>query len=349
MGLAGCDAAPGQGPSAVDQGGVRDFSSVISDGGSVPDIGQDSGTIDPPGPPAKQSLVWVWQDFANTLDVVASHAGSFTQVSPALYQLNFDYASGPAKLLSGDFDGLSPKQVADKIHAAGLKCIPLMYAGSGNSGTDQGIRNLLDDSPGGAQASFISSMLADAAQYGWDGYNLDWEVGDTDHSYSDKLVSFLVKFRDALHAKGLTVSLDLGGWYVQQCNESGSNGFVDLTTLGASVDWAILEDYSGALGNVGAAGCPSGLKTPIACSSDFAGGLNAMCMLPPANVSIGLISPEGGNGGTNVFAGDALAAVNAYGYRAVAIWPDDSVFLNDNHISPSGATWYSLLADYLKQ
>jgi hypothetical protein len=90
------------------------------------------------------------------------------------------------------------------------------------------------------------------------------------------------------------------------------------------------------------------LQTPIACSSDFAGGLDVMCELPPANVSIGLISPEGGNGGTNVFAGDALAAVNAYGYRAVAIWPDDSVFLNDAHISPSGATWYSLLADYLK-
>jgi len=280
---------------------------------------------------------------------VAKHSPSFTQVSPALYQLNYAYASGPAQLLNASFDGLSPSDIAQKIHAAGLQCIPLIYAGAGNSGTDQGIQNILDDAPAGAQQSFITSMLADAAQYGWDGYNLDWEVGNTGHDYSDKLVAFLTKFRDALHAKGLTVSLDLGGWYMQQCTDSGGDGFVDLKTLGDSVDWAILEDYSGALGNAPSTGCPSGFQTSIDCSGTFAGGLNVMCDLPPANVSIGLISPEGGNGGTNVFAGDALAAVNAYGYRAVAIWPDDSVFLNSDNISPSGATWYSLLAGYLEQ
>ncbi len=319
-----------------------------TDGGAGAD---DGGMTSPPdlGPPPKQSLVWVWQDFSNTLTTVAQHSPSFTQVSPALYQLNYAYTSGPAQLLSSSFDGLSPAQIAQKIHAAGLKCIPLVYAGAGNSGVDTGIQNVITDSPPGAQQSFITSMLADAATYGWDGYNLDWEVQNLGHSLSDQLNSFLAKFRDALHAQGLTVSLDLGGWYVQQCTDSGGNGFVDLKTLAASVDWAILEDYAGALGSPNASGCPSGFQDQIDCSSTFAGGLDVMCDLPPANVSIGLISPVGGNGGTNVFAGGALDAVNAYGFRAVAIWPDDSVFLNANDISPAGATWYSLLAGYLEQ
>ncbi|HEX4456857.1 MAG TPA: hypothetical protein VIA18_02755 [Polyangia bacterium] len=344
----GAPAGGGGSPAGGGGSGGGGGTTAPTDGGAPND---DGGTTNPPdaGPPAKQSLVWVWQDFSNTLTTVAQHSPSFTQVSPALYQLNYAYTSGAAQLLSTSFDGLTPTQIAQKIHAAGLQCIPLIYAGAGNSGVDTGIQNVITDTPAGAQQSFITSMIADAATYGWDGYNLDWEVQNLDHSYSDQLNSFLAKFRDALHAKGLTVSLDLGGWYVQQCTDSGGNGFVDLKTLAASVDWAILEDYSGALGSPNSGGCPSGFQDQIDCSSTFTGGLNVMCDLPPANVSIGLISPVGGNGGTNIFAGAALDAVNAYGFRAVAVWPDDSVFLNANDISPAGATWYSLLAGYLEQ
>lgn len=125
-------------------------------------------------------------------------------------------------------------------------------------------------------------MLTEAVTNHYDGYNLDWEVGNTGHDYSDKLGSFLVAFREALHSKGMTLSPDLGGWYVQQWTDSGANGFVDFTTLSNSVD--------------------------------------------------------------------ALKAVDTYGYRAVAIWPAYSnVFLDETAISPSGSTWYSLLAAYLAQ
>jgi hypothetical protein len=145
----------------------------------------------------------------------------------------------------------------------------------------------------------------------------------------------------------MTLSIDLGGWYVQQCNDSGGNGFVDLTTLGASVDWAIMEAYAGALGAVSSTGCPSHNVSGQDCAADFAAGLNVMCDLPPANVSIGMISPQKGMGGTNPFAGDALKAVLGYGFTAVAVWPDDGAFLNDDNISPAGSSWYSLLAGFL--
>ncbi len=266
-------------------------------------------------------------------------------MSPALYQLNFDYSSGPAQLVNGDddFDGLSSAQIAQQIHAAGLKCVPLMYAGAGNYGTDQGIQNVLNDSPAGAQASFISSMVTEATTKGYDGYNLDWEVQTTDSSYSAKYVSFLKAFKQALNAKHMALSVDIAGWYILQCTGSGGTGLVDLTKIGESVDQAILEDYSGAFNDTATAcpGTPPSGPSSQDCDTDFGGGLDVMCNLPPGVVNIGLIST-----GTNSFADRALAAASSYGFTNVSVWPDDAQFLNPSGI-PNGATWYSLLAQFL--
>ncbi len=314
------------------------------DGGATSDASTTDAALDA-GPPARQSLIWVWQDYADTLGDVTSHASSFTHVSPALYQLNYAYSSGTAQLLNTDdnFSGLSSAQIAKQVHAAGLKCVPMMYAGAGNDGTDQGIQNVLDDSPSGAQSSFISSMVQEAVTKGYDGYNLDWEVGSTDDTYSAKYVAFLTAFKSALHAQKLTLSVDIAGWYILQCSGSGGTGLVDLTQLGPAVDQAILEDYSGAFDDT-TTSCPAPPPSAPAsqdCDTDFGGGLDAMCNLPPGVVSIGLIST-----GTNPFADRALAATAAYGFRSVAVWPDDAQFLNGSNI-PNGATWYSLLAGFL--
>jgi hypothetical protein len=295
------------------------------------------------GPPAKQVLIWIWQDYANALDQVTQHASSFTHVSPALYQLNFDYASGPAKLVNenDDFSGLHSADFAPKAHAAGLACAPLMYAGAGNFGTDQGIQNVLDDK-GGAQSNFIQAMVQEGVDKGFDGFNLDWEVQGTDDTYADKLVTFLRAFKTALHAHGMTLSIDIAGWYVKQCTGSNGTGLVDLSKLGDSVDQAIFEDYSGAFKS-SATSCPA--PPPLGaggqdCDGDFSGGLAVMCDLAPSVVSVGLIST-----GTNSFADRALSAVGAYGFRNVAVWPDDAQFLNPSGI-PNGGDWYSLLAAY---
>jgi hypothetical protein len=330
-----------------DAGGSHD-AGPASDGASSGDAspGDDASTEAGPTPPGKQSLIWVWMDYANSLDKVVAHASSFTQVSPALYNINYDYQGGVAHQVNGndDYDGLSTAQVAQKVHAAGLTCIPLMYAGAGNFGTDQGIQNILNDAPAGTQQGFITSMIGEAKTKGYDGYNLDWEVtGSTGYgAYGKKLVSFLTAFKAALHKEGMTLSLDLGGWYVRQCTAGGSDGLVDLTTIGASVDWAIIEAYAGALGSPGQS-CPGKSNGAINCDATFADALNAMCqVLPAPSVSIGLIST-----GSNSFAGDALDAVNAYGFTAVAVWPDDSTFLNDSNMQPAGATWYDVLKTYL--
>jgi hypothetical protein len=345
--MVGCSGEVAKKGSPQDGGVAHDASAPVD--GSPVQHDLSSADLTPPKP-QRQSLIWVWLDYANSLDKIAAHASSFTQVSPAMYQVNYNYQSGAAQLNGdGQFSGLSAQQVSQKIHAAGLACIPLVYGGAGNFGTDQGIQNILNDTPAGAQQSFITSMVTEAMNNNYDGYNLDWEVSNTGHSYSGKLVSFLSSFRAALNAHGMTLSIDLGGWYVLQCSDSNGDGLVDLTALGTSVDWAIMEDYSGALGTLSPTGCPSQTVSNQGCANDFASGLQVMCDMPPANVSIGLISPSGGNGGTNGFAGDALNAVTEYGFSAVAVWPDDAAFLNDNNISPPGSTWYSLLAAFLKQ
>jgi|HubBroStandDraft_1064217.scaffolds.fasta_scaffold04722_7 hypothetical protein len=325
--------------SGAGSGNAGEESGSLADSGP-PLIGTDAG--EPAG--GKQSLIWVWENYSSALQSVASHASSFTHVSPALYQLNYDYTSGVAQLLNGNDDfggGLTSKSIAQKIHAAGLKCVPMMYAGAGNSGTDQGIQNVLNDSPAGAQQTFITSMITEAMNKGYDGYNLDWEVGNTGESYSDKLTSFLTAFKTALNAQGMQLSLDIAGWYISQCSASGGSALVDLTQIGPSLDLAILEDYAGALGGpVQTCASATNNNSKDCGDSTFVSGLNVMCHLPANVVSLGLIY-SANSGGADTYTSAALSAVSSYGFKAVAVWPDDFGFY-------SQASWYSALATYLK-
>lgn len=342
-GTSTADSSTGHPGTTIDGGASTvDGSLPSSDGGtdnppdaSAPEASFDAGS-------GKQSLIWIWMGYSDAMDKVTANAKSFTQVSPALYQLNFAYTSGVAKLVNenDNFDGLSSADFAKKAHAAGLACIPLMYAGAGNFGTDDGIQNVLNDT-NGAQKNFIDAMVQEAVDKGYDGYNLDWEVNNTGYTqYGTKLISFLSAFTAALHAKGMTSSFDLGGWYIRQCTGAGNDGLVDLAAIGHSVDWMIQEDYAGKLGTPKSS-CPATNQAQIDCESDFYSYMDVMCNLPPSVVSIGLIST-----GSNAFAPDALKAVTDYGFTTVAVWPDDGVFLNNSNM-PNGDTWYSVLSDWL--
>ena len=175
--LVACDAAPTATPDATPDAG--------------PAASPDAAT--PPAIPPRQAYIWIWRNYRDSLDAVVAHAASFTHVSPAFYELNFDYQSGPAHLFNDDdFDGESSAAFCQRAHDAGLRCEPLVYAGAGNGGTDQGIHNVLDDSPPGARQSFIDSMVAEATTHGFDGFNLDWELDGaaTGHAaYGAKLVT----------------------------------------------------------------------------------------------------------------------------------------------------------------
>lgn len=329
-------------------GGVEGDDSVAAGGAPAAGTGGAPGTglvgaggARPANPHNRKSLVWIWQSYLTAFGSVLSNQNSFTHVSPAIYQMNYDYQGGVVKdqTPGGYYGTLNGKQMASAVHSAGIKLVPLMFAGAGNNGTDMGIQNVLSN-PTIAQ-SFIDSQVQEALDKGYDGWNLDWEVGDgVTGQYSTALVSFLTSFKTALNAHGMELSFDLGGWYVKQCSSSGYSGVVDLTAFGAAVDQAIIEDYAGTLDGP-LQNCPTPAPTQLDCGS-FGNQLELMCATTPSTVSIGLITP-----GSNAFAPQALQAVGSYGYQSVALWPDDSGFLNGKGI-PDNGTWYSVLANWLQ-
>ena len=346
---------PGAGASG---GGAGGASGGMSGGGAGGASGGMSGSAGssgnagaggggPSGLQPKQSLIWIWLDYKNSIDAVVKNKKSFTHVSPALYNLNYNYTSGTPHFV-GDMDsfsGMTSKAVATAIHAGGLKVVPLMYAGAGNFGTDQGIQNVLNDSPPGTQKNFIDATIAEATAKGYDGWNLDWEVdggGTNFNDYGAKLITFFTAYTAALHQHNMVASFDAAGWFTRQCS---SNGLVDLSKIGNSIDQLIMEDYSGKFGGP-AKSCPATPPTTVSCDDNYLAEMNAMCNLPKNVANIGLISPDGGSGGTNKFAVDALNAVDLYGFRSVSLWPDSGSFINSSGVQ-NGSDWYKVLADWL--
>jgi hypothetical protein len=138
-----------------------------------------------------------------------------------------------------------------------------------------------------------------------------------------------------------------------QSNCSGGVGMQDLTKMGRLVDLAILEDYGNTMGAASTA-CPSSLPAPVPCSHDFAALLNLMCAYMPIGV-VGIATKSDVDAGNNAIAGQAIALLEAYGVRNVAVWPGYNndgpngtyVFLNPKGIQPSSATWYDLFKSFL--
>ena len=311
-------------------------------GGGSPSVGVAGAYAGHGLTEGKQSMIWIWQNYRADVTLVAAHAASFTHVSPAFYQMNYAYTSGPLKYENANdhYDGTSSADLTTQIHAAGLKVVPLVYAGAGNNGTDDGIHNVLNDSPPGTQQNLISAMINEANLKGYDGYNLDWEVSGDDTHYSEygtKMIAFLGTFKKALNAQGMQLSYDLGAWFVRQCAD---DGVIDLAQMGDAVDLMVMEDYEKVLGNPGTA-CPTPAPTQLNCYSDFTAQLQVMCNMPVKNVSIGVIAPD-----TSAFASQAFSAASSYGFTGVALWPGNGAFLAQDNF-PAGQSWFSVFSDFL--
>ena len=286
----------------------------------------------------RQVLVWVptyLNNFAqNIKSVTTTTPKAFTEVSPDFYTMT---TSGTPTIGGGPpFDGLSIAQVATQVHGAGMKLVPLIYGGNTDYST------FLTDS--GAQSTFITWLVTEAQTNDYDGWNIDWEPNSIN---SMQYVSFLTAAKAALHAKNLILTVDIGGWYIQQCGADG----IDLTKIGPAVDVAIIEDYAGGEGTAPTTctGAPSGM---VNCDPDptsyFGAQLGLMCDISPVSaVSIGLIDGSGGSG-ANPFLPKALTDIAAIGFTQVAVWPDEDPFLVPTNI-PNGGTWYSNLAQFLAQ
>jgi hypothetical protein len=328
----------GSTPSSGSSGSASGGSDAGGDATTATDGAPAEASAEASGPNGgRQVLVWVptyLNNFAqNIMSVTTTTPKAFTEVSPDFYTMN---TSGTPTISGTTFDGLSIAQVATQVHGAGMKLIPLIYGGSTDYPTFLGDSN--------AQSTFITWMVTEAQTNAYDGWNIDWEPNNIN---SMQYISFLSAAKTALHQQNLILTVDIGGWYIQQCGASG----IDLTQLGAAVDVAIIEDYAGGEGTAPTtcAGAPSGM---ISCNPDpssyFGAQLGLMCDVSPTSaVSIGLIDGNGGTG-ANPFLPQALADIAAIGFTQVAVWPDEDPFLVPTNI-PNGGTWYSNLAQFLAQ
>jgi hypothetical protein len=333
---------------------------------AAPDAVSDA-QVDAAPRPNGESWVWLFEDYANGIAAVGANGAAFTHVSPTLYTINYAYSSGvpyytTCPMANGactsngpdDFGGgLTSAQIAQKIAATGLSCVPLVFAGARNDGVDTGLQRLLDDAPAGTRAAFIDAMVGEATTKGYAGYNLDFEAGPKlDATYAPKLVAFVDAFAAKLHPLGMSLSIDVIGSNVLQSNCSGVAGVVDLPKLAASsVDRVVFEDYASRLGTPSSA-CAK-VPNPATCGDDFTGFLNLVCTYVPAGKTV--IALESLPTASNPFAGAALAAMQSYGLKRVAVWPGSNVdgpaatyaFLDTKQLSPAG-TWYALLQPFIQ-
>jgi hypothetical protein len=233
--------------------------------------------------------VWVFQNWQTSLSTIASHAASFTHVSPSLYEINYDYTQGVPQFAFGsvdDFGGLTSQQICQQVQAAGLKCVPLIFGGADNSGTDQGIQNILNNSSN-AQTNFIAALISEGKAKGYDGWNLDWEVGNgTGYSgYGTELIGFLSALRQQLNQNGMILSTDIINNMMKQSYCSGGQGLIDLTQIGQVVDSVIDENYQPAIWTGSGptpAACPASLANPLPCQEDVVTDLEPALRLRPA-------------------------------------------------------------------
>ncbi|KAH3757243.1 hypothetical protein Pelo_10973 [Pelomyxa schiedti] len=93
--------------------------------------------------------------------------------------------------------------VNSKIQAMGLQAFPMI-----TTANLEKLRELFVDT-----SSFISDAVKYAVDYGYTGYNLDFEPEDT--ATNDDAISyakFLTDFSNALHAQGVQVQVDIASW-----------------------------------------------------------------------------------------------------------------------------------------
>lgn len=149
-------------------------------------------------PIARQSWVWLWNNYASGLAAISENPGAITVVSPNTYTLSD----------SGTFQVASTKaEICPQAYSLGLKCDPLIQNDQTNPA---GINALLTSSS--LQSAFIQEAVATAKSSNLDGYNVDFEPSSGVLNLASQYGVFLTNFANAMHAAGMKLSVDVATW-----------------------------------------------------------------------------------------------------------------------------------------
>jgi hypothetical protein len=373
--IGACGGGGGGGSASNPPDGSAGGGSSGSSGGEVADGGMGLPPFDDGGVQGRSSIGWAVDYPDDVLNVIGAHTSAFTHVAVLIYDVS-NYKSGVAPFWNtpggGDVfqNNNSSATLAEKVHTMGLKMLAGVFGGQ-ELGSNQGIVTLLNDTPPGTQAGFITSMVNEGVTKKYDGFALDWAMGGATMAltidfprYAIKMQNFLGAFRSALHAKGMVLTLAMVPNDVKQACISYGNGVFDLQQLGKYVDLAMMEAYGTTFGS-GGTSCPKNYTDPPSCfgGNIFAPFTNDVDLLCANTAQMGQMtvmmsaSPQM----TNPFAGQAMALVKQYGIPSVSLFPEintDKVdggsgpdgtyaIFDSTGISPAGTDWFALLTDFL--
>ncbi len=161
----------------------------------------------------------------DNLEQVVANARELNVISPTWYRLADT---------KGTISSLADAGYVERAHAMGLQVWALI------DNFDSGISTYELLASSSARAALIENMMAEAKQYGFDGWNIDFETLTT--KTGPHYIQFLKELSISCREKGLVLSVDN---YVP----APYNDFYDLETQGKIVDYVIImaydEHYSG--------------------------------------------------------------------------------------------------------
>jgi len=161
----------------------------------------------------------------NKLEQLVECASSINVISPTWYQLSD---------LRGNLSSYADKSYVERAHAMGIQVWALI------SNFDDSVSTFDVLSSTSTRTALIDNMMAEAAEYGFDGWNIDFE--SLSASIAPHYIQFLKELSIRCRKEGLILSVDN---YVP----APYNAFYDLKTQGKIVDYVIImaydEHYSG--------------------------------------------------------------------------------------------------------
>ena len=165
-----------------------------------------------------------WHSMGNAqangnLEQLVKCAGSMNVISPTWYQLSDS---------EGNFTSFADKSYVERAHEMGLQ----VWALISNFENDVNSFDLLSSSS--KRKTLIDNMMAEAAEYGFDGWNVDFESLNTPDG--PHYIQFLKELSIRCRKAGLILSVDN---YVP----APYNGFYDLRTQGKIADYVIIMAY----------------------------------------------------------------------------------------------------------
>ncbi len=142
----------------------------------------------------------------------------------------------------GTLSGSVNPDVLAFAHRVGLKIMPLVTNGNFSSSSAHAF---LDDR--GAQDRAIASLIAQARENGFWGWQLDFEQMDA--SYRDRYSAFVDRFSQQLHAAGLKATVAVVAQISENPEDYTNNlwpkliGVYDYQALGRSADFVSIMSY----------------------------------------------------------------------------------------------------------